>query len=453
MKAARWLGALAVVGATALTIGCGTPGDDSGDSGSTGTTPATTAQRAPDVAAAGDVTLTVWDQEVRGGQAAQIKQLNREFMAKYPNVKIRRVAKSFDDLNTTLKLAVSGPDAPDVVQANQGLGVMGQLVKGRLLRPMDDYARVYDWESRYPSLLIDLNRFEPDGTTFGSGDLYGLSQMGEIVGVFYNKRLVTELPRTFDEFEAQLAEAKRAGDIPIQFGNLDKWPGIHEYETVLGQVAEKQEVRDFTFQTDGATFDSPGFTDGATKIQEWAKNGYFTPDFNGVGYDPAWQQFAKGRGHFLIAGTWLVADLADQMGEDVGFMVMPGREAGGEPVALGGEGLPFTVTSKSEHPDVAAAYIDFLTDENAAKVLTETNNLAAMKLPTPAAAPGLPTDVAEAWKTLGDADGLIPYLDYTTSTFGDDLGGAIQELLAEKQSPEEFTAGVQEKVDASKAGN
>jgi len=318
---------------------------------------------------------------------------------------------------------------------------------------MDDYAEVYDWESRYPRLLIDLNRFEPDGTTFGSGDLYGLSQMGEIVGVFYNKRLVRELPRTFAEFEAQLEEAKRAGEIPIQFGNLDKWPGIHEYETVLGQVADKQEVRDFTFQADGATFDSPGFVDGAAKIQEWAEKGYFTPDFNGVGYDPAWQQFAKGRGRFLIAGTWLVADLAEQMGDDVGFMVMPGREAGGEPVALGGEGLPFTVTAKSDHPDVAAAYLDFLTDENAARVLTETNNLAAMKLPTPPAAPGLPTDVAEAWRALGEADGLIPYLDYTTPTFGDDLGGAIQEMLAGKQSPEEFAQGVQEKVDASKAGS
>lgn len=451
MKAARWLGSLAVVGVTALTVGCGTPGD-SGDSGSTSTA-ATTAQRAPDVAAAGDVTLTVWDQEVRGGQAAQIRELNRQFMAKYPNVKIRRVAKSFDDLNTTLKLAVSGPDAPDVVQANQGLGVMGQLVKARLLRPMDDYARVYDWDSRYPSLLLDLNRFEPDGTTFGSGELYGLSQMGEIVGVFYNKRLVRELPRTLDEFEAQLRAAKAAGDIPIQFGNLDKWPGIHNFETVLGQTADKQSVRDFVFQKDGASFDSPEFVAGATKAQEWAKNGWFTPDFNGVGYDPAWQQFAKGKGHYLIAGTWLVADLADQMGDDVGFMVLPGREAGGEPVALGGESLPFTVTAKSAHPDVAAAYIDFLTDENAAKVLTETNNLAAMKLPTPAAAPGLPTDVAEAWKALGEADGLIPYLDYTTPTFGDDLGGAIQELLAGKQSPEKFTAGVQEKVDASKAGN
>lgn len=445
----RIMGSLAVVAATALAAGCGTPGDDS--SSDSGKTTTTAAQTKPDIAKAGDVTLTVWDQEVRGGQAAQIKELNKQFMAKYPNVKIKRVAKSFDDLNTTLKLAVSGPKAPDVVEANQGLGVMGQLVKGKLLRPIDDYAKIYGWADRYPQLLLDLNKFEPNGTTFGSGQLYGLSQMGEIVGVFYNKKKIAEPPKTLADFEAALAKAKADGDVPIQFGNLDKWPGIHEYETALATTAPKDAVRNFVFQKAGASFDTPEFQAAAAKLQDWAKKGYFTKDFNGTGYDPAWQRFAKGKGTFLIAGTWLVADLADQMGDDVGFFTIPGTDAGADPVALGGESLPFTITSKSAHPDVAAAYIDFLTDQNAANVLTETKNLAAMKYDTPAPEGALTQDVAAAWKALGEADGLIPYADYTTPTFGDDLGGAIQNMLALKDSPTEFTADVQKKVDASKS--
>ena len=42
-------------------------------------------------------------------------------------------------------------------------------------------------------------------------------------------------------------------------------------------------------------------------------------------------------------------------------------------------------------------------------------------------------DVATAWQKLNEADGVIPYLDYTTPTFPDDISGAIQELLAGKQ--------------------
>ena len=114
-----------------------------------------------------------------------------------------------------------------------------------------------------------------------------------------------------------------SGDVPISFGNLDPFAGIHEFQTVQNQYADKQAVRDFVFAKDGASFDTPENQEAATKLQDWAKEGYFTPDFNGTGYDPAWQQFAKGKGPFLIAGTWLTADLADNMGDKVGFMLMP----------------------------------------------------------------------------------------------------------------------------------
>src|SRR3954454_15620927 len=99
-------------------------------------------------------------------------------MQRYPNVTIKRVAKSFEDLTTTLKLAVSGDKAPDVVEANQGRPTMGQLVKGGLLRPLDAYAKAYGWADRWSPVLLDLNRFSDHGTDFGKGSLYGVSQMG-----------------------------------------------------------------------------------------------------------------------------------------------------------------------------------------------------------------------------------------------------------------------------------
>ena len=50
--------------------------------------------------------------------------------------------------------------------------------------------------------------------------------------------------------------------------------------------------------------------------------------FNGLGYDPAWQQFAKGKGPFTIAGTWITHDALKALGDKLGFFLMPGREAG-----------------------------------------------------------------------------------------------------------------------------
>jgi raffinose/stachyose/melibiose transport system substrate-binding protein len=91
---------------------------------------------------------------------------------------------------------------------------------------------------------------------------------------------------------------------------------------------------------------------------------------------------------------------------------------------------------------VAAAYLDFITDANAAQVLVDTGNLPAMKgAPTPAS--GLNAEVATAWQKLNEVDGVVPYLDWTTPTFYDDISAAIQELLGGRQDPAEFTSGVQ----------
>ena len=428
--------------AAALVAGCGTPGGDSSDNNKKADEAKKNSAKV-DVAKAGDVTLTIWDQEVRGGQKKQITRLNEAFMSTYPNVKIKRVAKSFTNLNTTLKLAVSGPNAPDIVEANQGRQVMGQLVKGGLLKPLDAYADAYGWDDRWSKTLLDLNKFSSDGKQFGSGDLYGVSQQGEIVGVFYNRDMVKTVPKTFEEFESMLAAAKKKGQTPISFGNLDKFGGIHEFQTVQNQFASKDATRNFVFAKDGASFDTSENKEAATTLQDWAKKGYFTKDFNGTGYDPAWQQFTKGKGPFTIAGTWITPDAVKALGDKLGFFLMPGKEAGAQPVSLGGESLPWGITAKSKNADVAAAYIDFITNAKAADVQVETDNLPAMAASMRPKSP-VGQDIFTAWKDLNESNGLTPYMDYATPTFYDDFSGAVQKLLAGKTSPDAFTKSVQE---------
>ena len=126
-------------------------------SGAARSAPATTA--APAATAGATVTLNVWDQEVRGGQAEAIKKLNAQFQKQYPNIKIKRTAKSFTDLLATLKLAASGPNPPDVVEANNGYSAMGPLVQANLLLPLDAYSQKNGWRTRYSPGILRMNRF------------------------------------------------------------------------------------------------------------------------------------------------------------------------------------------------------------------------------------------------------------------------------------------------------
>lgn len=408
----------------------------------TASTPNPGQQVKTDAAGLGNVELLVWDQEVRGGQAAQMTQLNKEFQAKYPNIKIKRVSRSFDDLKTTLRLALSGKTPPDVVEANNGRSDMGEFVQAGQLRPLDAWAKAYGWDKRYPESVRQYSSYSADGKTFGQGNLYGIPQVGEVVGIFYNKKKLTaagiKQPQTWPDFQSALGTARAKGEIPLMFGNLDKWPAIHLLGTVQGRTTPADTIKQLAFGRKGASWKTPENTQAAQTLADWAGKGYFEPGFNGLGYDPAWQSFAKGKGVFLIGGTWLQADLHKAMGPDVGFMLPPGPTADAKPIATGGTGLPFAITAKSAHPDAAAAYLNFITSPHAMQVLAKTGNLPVADTAEQKVEPGLQQDVFTAFSTVVKAEGLLPYLDYATPTMYDTLTASLQDLTAQKVTPEQF---------------
>lgn len=408
-----------------------------------------------DISKVGDVTLTVWDQEVRGGQAKQIQALNAAFQKKYPNVTIDRTKRSFNDLERTLRNAITSKEAPDVVQANNGRSDMGAFVKNGLLQSLDGYAKAYGWTGRFPASIRSLSSYSDDGKVFGQGNLYGLPQVGEVVGVWYNKakldKLGLQVPKTTEEFEAALQAAKDAGEVPIQFGNLDGWPGIHEFGFMQNQFVARDDIRKLGFGQQGADWTSDGNVKAAQTFSDWIDKGYFTQDFNGVGYDPAWQDFAKGKGVFLISGTWLQADLTDAMGDNVGFFLPP-VGATGELAVTGGTGLPFAITDASEHADVAAAYIDFITSDDAMKMIQDAGNLPVHDA-TANGATGAAADVINAWNTAGEKDALVPYLDYATPDFYDLLTAQVQKLGNGSVDAQQFLSTLQDEYSSFVSGS
>jgi raffinose/stachyose/melibiose transport system substrate-binding protein len=394
-----------------------------------------------DIAKAGPVTLTVWDQEVLGGQNEQMQNLNTAFHARYPNVTIKRVSRSFSDLEKTLRLALSGGSPPDVVEANQGYGIMAALVKAGALASLDGYDKVYGFRKRFPAGVSQLNSVTPDGKTIGSGSLYGVSMTGEAVGIYYNTDKLAKLgvrpPTSWGQFEQDLSLARSKGETPIYFANLEKFPAIHEFGVLLGQTADKNALRNLVFGRGGAWTDPPVVA-AASKLADWAKNGYFPKTANAGKYNDSPSAFAKGDGVFLIGGPWFAADLQKKMGSKVRFLLPPPAAAGqAQPSTLGGPGLPLAITSRSRHPDVAAAYLNFMTTPQAMDVVIRTGGLAAAKPASAEPATPVGRDVFDAYRTASDKDILVPYLDYSTTTFLDTLGAALQEIIAGRKTPQE----------------
>ena len=86
--------------------------------------------------------------------------------------------------------------------------------------------------------------------------------------------------------------------------------------------------------------------------------------------------------------------------------------------------VPYHVSSKSEHPDVAAAFIDFITNTSASEVLVDNGRVPAVPTDLEAETP-IENDTLASWKTLSDDDGLAFYPDWSTNTMHDTMGAAM----------------------------
>lgn len=236
-----------------------------------------------------DVTLVVWDTFARDADLDIIEQLNQEFMDANPGVTIIHEGYGHEELNIILPLALSDDSGPDIAQINQGYSAMGPLVEADLLVPLDDYADAYGWWDRYALTLHNRNSLSENGQQFGVGNVYGVSNAAEVVGVFYHRDIFEEqnlsIPTTFAEFEALVAHLAEADITPIVFGSLDGWPAIHNFSAIQHAYTTSEDLDSFMFGLEGGTFATDYNVTAAGKLVEWVESGYFSDGFEGMDYD------------------------------------------------------------------------------------------------------------------------------------------------------------------------
>lgn len=407
------------------------------------------------VATSGDTVLTVWDIWTRDVDSQVIETLDREFEAANPGVRINRVVKSFDDMKATAQLALSSDDGPDVAQINQGESDMVALVRAGLLTDLTPYWQKYGWSDRFAPPLAARNSALGDGSAYGQGNLYGIAPNAEFVGVFYNKEIFAnagvEVPKTFGEFEAALETLKAAGETPIMFGNLDGWPAIHTFSEIQGAYIDDQLYLDnFVYARGNVSFDVPANIQAAIKYQEWIEKGYFTQDFNGIGYDDAFQLFSNGQGAMFLTGTWVSGELsAGPNADKMGFFLVPGQTEGGFKPIVAGTSTGYTIRKDSPNTEVAAEYINWMMSDRAMELWIGAGLVPVVKVDPAVLEEGtLYADMVNAWETVLNTNSVGHYIDWATPTFYDTITASLQELGGFQVTPEEFAQNVEADYDA-----
>ena len=424
---------IALVGTMALAValvGCGT--------GGTGARPPASSSEVSTKITDKPVTLKVAYASVQ-----PITPLTEGFTKLHPNVKFELIETPFADYQTSLKLAMSSNESPDIVQYSPA--PMRAIVPAGLVEPLDAYAEAYGWADKVPESLLGIVTSNKDATLYGAGNLYALPGAVQMLGVFYNKSLVKAAgvkkePATLAEFEDDLAAVKKNGITPMAVpglatGSFQLWGAL---SNVMGDPAA---YSDWVYGKKGATLlADPGFEEAAATVKEWADAGYMADGVNAVADPDAITELTSGQRAYFLTGNWNAKQLSDSMGDDLGFFLLPGVKAG-SPAIASGSGFPYSISAKSENKDVAAAFLDYVASEKASQGVFEGGYIPVQ----PFAVNG--TDVRDAivtnYEHVVDGGGITPFANWASSSMIDPLTAGMQGVISGNVTPRAYLESLQ----------
>lgn len=400
-----------------------------------------------------ETSLEFWD-TLNAPPRSDIADLLATEFAEANDVTVEHRGWTGEELVKTLPRSVEGNQGPDVAQVNNGEALMGPMIRAGQIVSLTPYVEKYGWNEIMPEGLRARNMYSADGTAFGEGELWGVSAESEIVGFYYNRTIFAEhgleVPTTFAEFETLNATLRENGVEPIAFGTLDKWQAIHIFGELQGTFTTREYLDNIIYRRNDASFDDPSMLDAATKLVEWKDNGFFMEGFEGVNGDDAIPLFTSGMSAMLMQGSWAAGAVAEGLGDDAGFFLMPPHDDGDVVLNVGGVGIPYAITTNAEDPDLAAELINSFVTESAFTKFVEAGILPAGEIPSDLIEEGtLSGDLYTNWNDALANDGVGHYLDWATSDFYDVLTARLQELLAGQIEPQAFVTALQETYAAS----
>jgi raffinose/stachyose/melibiose transport system substrate-binding protein len=150
-----------------------------------------------------------------------------------------------------------------------------------------------------------------------------------------------------------------------------------------------------------------------------------------------------------MTGTWLIGDTMNNTDANIGWFFFPSID-GSEVLPPGGLGSVYFISSKTEHPDEAIAFLDYLFDPANARVWMETMNFV----------PPYPVDPEEfdipelqkfAVKALAEVQLGYNIDVLTPSSFNKTMFDGFQAVLLGQKTPEEVAAQLQADMEAYRA--
>lgn len=301
-------------------------------------------------APAQETTIVLWH-AYRGQEKEAFEKTCADFTARFPTIVVTPQEVPFMALRDKIVVTVPRGTGPDLfVYVHNPIG--DWLHKGDILVPLSSYIEKFD-------SFDNLERFIPDTVKALAydGTLYGLPLAFKARAMFYNKKLIKEVPTTVEALVSVARKATSGEGEERIYGMLYEAgllyhhaPWAHGFGAIVLD------------DTGTARINSEAFVRSVEMVRDWVKRDEVLPDLN---KDMAKFLFNNNQAGIVFKGPWFLGEIDE--GIEYGVALMP-EVAPGQPAKpyLGADGIYLANCSRNK--GLAFQVMRYLVSDEAAAV-------------------------------------------------------------------------------------
>jgi multiple sugar transport system substrate-binding protein len=290
-------------------------------------------------------------------QHEALNQMQKEFEAANPDIKIRFTYVPFGELvSRTLQMAavrkppaISAIDNPDVLR----------VAKAGILKDISaDVAKLKLWEDTYPG---------PKAAVTDGSKVYGVPIGSNSLALYYNKKMFAEAgvaspPKTWAELTEAATKTTKSPVYGIAFSAVNDEQATWQWEPFLW--------------SNGGSLTDLGSENAKEALQlwvDWVKKGVASKDVVNWDQGAVPNQFVGGRAATMVMGPWQLGNVK-KSGVDFGIVTIPVPKEGEKPVVpLGGE-VWCILKGDSKVEQAALKFVEFTQEPERLRKICETLN-------------------------------------------------------------------------------
>lgn len=369
------------------------------------------------------------------------------FKAAHPGVEVTLQQTSFDAMRQNAKITLTGNDVPDVVEFNKGNADGGQLAAQGLLSPLDDAVQKYGWDKKIAGSMRSFAQYDQDGKA-GSGNWYGIPNIGEYVMLYYNKAIfkkagITSEPTTLEELETAMDKIKALGTVPLSSSAASS-QGFNQmwvWYSLVSAGADRKAIDDFMFVRDKVDFSADPWRSGVERFQQWIDRGYVGSQISGLNFEQATVNFLRGKAGMVMWNQGVFERVTKEAKFDWGYFTMPGSK-----LVMGSSGHLWGVPEKAKNKELAYEWIETTLSKEVQNMIGNGGGL-PIAGDTSTIKDPLTREFTAKFDALMKEDKLSFYPDYPVDGFLDFIQEHMQKLANRNEKASDYTAALQKFYD------